>query len=261
MRRGRDFNDGDHSTANEPVIVNETFARRELPGVDPIGRRVALDEQMVFTIVGVAGDVRQAGLESPPLAEIYFSYRSELATWLTPINLLVRTTLPTTAAVTAVRRAVATVAPDVPLYQVSTMEEIIGASLGSRRLNLWLIGSFGVITLVLAAAGLYGVVTYTVAQRTREVGIRMALGAQRGEVVRLVLRYGAARAAIGIAVGLAAAFVATRALASMLVGVRADDPETYVGVAVLLAVTALAASWVPARRAARVDPMVAIRAE
>ena len=261
LRRGRDFNDGDHSTANEPVIVNEAFARRELPGIDPIGQRIALDDSMVFTVVGVAGDVRQAGLTSPPLAEIYFTYRSERATWLTPINLLVRTALPTTAAVAVVRRAVATVAPDVPLYQVSTMEEIIGASLGSRRLNLWLIGSFGVITLVLSAAGLYGVVAYTVAQRTREVGIRMALGAQRGQVVRLVLRYGAVRAALGISLGVVAALAATRALASMLVGVRADDPMTYVGVAALLALTALAASWIPARRAARVDPMVAIRAE
>ena len=261
IRRGRDFSDADHSTVNEPVLVNDAFVRRELPGVDPIGQRIAIDDTTIFTIVGVAGDVRQAGLDSPPLAEIYFAYRSERATWLTPINLVVRTRLSTTAAVAAVRQAVAAVAPDVPLYQISTMEEIIGASLGSRRLNLWLIGSFGAITLLLAAAGLYGVVAYTVAQRTREVGIRMALGAQRGEVVRLVLRYGAVRAATGIAVGLVIAYVATHALSTMLVGVRASDPLTYVGVAVLLALTALAASWMPARRAARVDPMIAIRAE
>jgi predicted permease len=261
IRRGRDFTDADHTTTDEPVVVNETFVKRELPGVDPIGQRIALDEKTMFTIAGVAGDVRQAGLESPPLAEVYFGYRSKWASFITPNNLLVRSKLSTTSAVSAVRRAVASVAPDVPLYQVSTMTEIIGSSLGSRRLNLWLIGSFGVITLVLAASGLYGVVSYTVAQRTREVGIRMALGAHAGDVVRLMLGYGAARATIGIALGLAVAVVATRVLANMLVGVRADDPLTYLGVAVLLGLTAVVASWIPARRAARVDPMVAIRAE
>jgi ABC-type antimicrobial peptide transport system permease subunit len=128
-------------------------------------------------------------------------------------------------------------------------------------LNLWLIGSFGAITLILAAAGLYGVVSYTVAQRTREVGIRMALGARGGDVVTLMLGYGATRATLGIALGLSVAVVATRVLSNMLVGIRADDPITYSMVALVLAVTALAASWIPARRAARVDPMVAIRAE
>jgi predicted permease len=261
IRRGRDFTDADHTTADEPIVVNETFARREFPGEDPIGRRVALDDSIALTIVGVAGDVRQAGLASPPLAEVYFGYRSERAGWGIPRALLVRSRLSTTATVAAVRRAAAKVIPDVPLYSVSTMDEIIGSSLGSRRLNLWLIGSFGVITLMLAAAGLYGVVAYTVAQRTREVGIRMALGARRAEIVKLMLGYGAARATLGIAAGLAIAVVATRVLTNMLIEVRADDPLTYLGVALLLATTALLASLIPARRAARIDPMEAIRAE
>ena len=261
IHRGRDFNDADHTTANEPVIVNETFVRRDLPNEDPIGRRIALDEHLAFTIVGVVGDVRQAGLASPPLPEMYFSYRSQFTNWAVPTALLVRSRLTTTATVAAVRRAAATVIPDVPVYSVSTMDEIIGSSLASRRLNLWLIGSFGAITLVLAAAGLYGVVSYTVAQRTREVGIRMALGARAGDVVTLMLGYGATRATLGIALGLSVAVVATRVLSNMLVGIHADDPITYSMVALLLAVTALAASWIPARRAARVDPMVAIRAE
>src|SRR5206468_5354561 len=183
---------------------------------DPIGQRIALDDTIALTIVGVAGDVRQAGLTSPPLAEVYFGYRSDRTGWGAPTALLVRSRLSTTATVAAVRRAGTAVVPDVPLYQVSTMDEIIGSSLGSRRLNLWLIGSFSVITLLLAAAGLYGVVAYTVAQRTREVGIRMALGARRGDVVRLMLGYGAARATIGIAAGLSGAGVATRVLANML---------------------------------------------
>jgi len=215
----------------------------------------------VYTIIGVAGDVRQAGLASPPLPELYFGYRSAFASVLSPTNLLVRTNLPTTAAATAVRRLVSEVAPGVPVYSVSTMNEIIGASLGSRRLNLWLIGSFAAITLLLAASGLYGVVAYTVAQRTREVGIRMALGARSGDVVKLMIGYGAVRAMLGIAIGFVVAVVATRAIASLLVGISADDPLTYVCVASLLGVTALGASWIPARRAARVDPMVAIRAE
>lgn len=261
IRRGRDFTDADHTTADEPIIVNETFARHEFPGEDPIGRRVALDDTLALTIVGVAGDVRQAGLASPPLAELYFGYRSDRAGWGIPSALVVRSKLSTTATVAAVRRVAAGVIPDVPLYSVSTMDEIIGSSLGSRRLNLWLIGSFGVITLILAAAGLYGVVAYTVAQRTREVGIRMALGARRVEIVRLMLGYGAARATLGIAAGLAIAVVASRVLTSMLIEIRADDPITYVGVATLLAATALLASWIPARRASRIDPMEAIRAE
>jgi predicted permease len=261
LRRGRDFTDADHTTADEPIIVNETFARRALPNEDPIGKRIALDTNLVFTIVGVAGDVRQAGLASPPLAEIYFTYRSRFTSWGIPAALIVRSRLSTTSAVAAVRGAAAQIAPDVPVYQVSTMDEIIGNSLGERRLNLWLIGGFAVITLVLAAAGLYGVVAYTVAQRTREVGIRMALGARRLDIVRLMLGYGAARATIGIAAGLSAAVVATRVLSNMLVGIRPDDPLTYAGVAALLGVTALTASWIPARRASRVDPMVAIRAE
>jgi predicted permease len=261
IRGGRDFNDADHTTANQPVIVNETFVRRELPNEDPIGRRIALDEHLAFTIAGVVGDVRQAGLASPPLPEIYFSYRSQFTNWAVPTALLVRSRLTTTATVAAIRRAAATVIPGVPVYSVSTMDEIIGSSLASRRLNLWLIGSFGAITLVLAAAGLYGVVSYTVAQRTREVGIRMALGARAGDVVTLMLGYGATRATLGIALGLSVAVVATRVLSNMLVGIHADDPITYSIVALLLAVTALAASWIPARRAARVDPMVAIRAE
>jgi predicted permease len=261
IRRGRDFTDADHTTADESIVVNETFARRELPGEDPIGRRVALDDSIAFTIVGVAGDVRQAGLASPPLAEVYFGYRSQRVGWGIPSALLVRSRLSTTATVAAVRRAATKVVPDVPLYSVSTKDDIIGSSLGSRRLNLWLIGSFGVITLMLAAAGLYGVVAYTVAQRTREVGIRMALGARRAEIVKLMLGYGAARATLGIAAGLAVAVVATRVLANMLIEVRADDPLTYLGVALLLATTALLASLIPARRAARIDPMEAIRAE
>ena len=261
IRRGREFNDADHTTANEPVLVNETFVRREFPSEDPIGRRIALDEKIAFTIVGVAGDVRQAGLASPPLPEMYFSYRSQFTNWAVPTALIVRSRLSTTATVAAVRRAAAAVIPDVPVYSVSTMDEIIGSSLASRRLNLWLIGSFGAITLILAAAGLYGVVSYTVVQRTREVGIRMALGARAGDVVRLIVGYGATRATLGIALGLSVAVVATRVLSNMLVGIHADDPVTYLMVALLLAVTALAASWIPARRAARVDPMVAIRAE
>jgi predicted permease len=261
VRGGRDFVDADYTAGDVPVLINETLARLEFGAADPVGQRLALDETTVFTIIGVVGDVRQAGLASPPRAEMYFGYRSGFARFLVPTNLLVRTTLPTTAAVAAVRHVLAEIAPGVPVYSVSTMNEIIGTSLGSRRLNLWLIGSFAVITLLLAASGLYGVVAYTVAQRTREVGIRMALGAERGDVVRLMLGYGALRATLGIAVGFVVAIVATRALATMLVGISADDPLTYVGVAALLAITAIVASWIPARRAAKVDPMIAIRAE
>ena len=180
---------------------------------------------------------------------------------MTPNNLLVRASLPTTAAVSAIRRAVAAVAPDVPVYSVSTMDEIVGNSLGARRLNLWLIGSFGVITLVLAAAGLYGVVAYTVAQRTREVGIRMALGAKPGDVLGMVVRQGVWQLGMGMMAGLTVALGISQLLKILLFDVQPRDPGIFGGVVAVLSIAGLLACILPARRATRVDPLLALRSD
>ncbi|HKH46432.1 MAG TPA: FtsX-like permease family protein, partial [Thermoanaerobaculia bacterium] len=159
------------------------------------------------------------------------------------------------------RAALKKVDPTLPLYDVLTMREVIDKSLASRRLNLWLLGFFAAVALVLAATGLYGVISYLVAQRTREIGVRMALGAQKRDVQGLVLRQAAFLAGFGILLGLAGALAFTRVLDSLLYGVSSRDPLTFAALAALLAAVALLASWVPARRASRVSPMVAIRAE
>jgi ABC-type antimicrobial peptide transport system permease subunit len=160
-----------------------------------------------------------------------------------------------------VRDAVRRIDPTQPLYEVLTMEEVVHQSLAGRRLNLWLLGFFATVALVLAAAGLYGVISYLVAQRTREIGVRIALGAQNRDVMGLVLRQAAVLAGFGVVLGLAGALASTRVLESLLYGVSARDPLTFAALAALLAAVALVASWLPARRAARVNPMVAIRAD
>jgi predicted permease len=266
LKAGRDFTEADGLAGPEPTLVNEAFARREFPGESPIGRRIRRgpDSASVFTIVGVVGDVRQAGLDREPMPEMYFTYRSDRAGFR-PSIMVVRAAggaaALTPGLVSAVRAAVTNVAPDVPLYAVRTMGEVIGESLAARRFNLLLLGAFAAVAVTLAACGLYGVLAYAVTQRSRELGIRVALGADRRAVIRLVVRHGAAIAGVGIAAGLAGAALLSRVMASMLYGVGARDPLTLAGVSALLGAVALAATYVPARRAARSDPMVALRAE
>jgi len=259
---GRDFTEGDGGLGVRRVIVNEALARQQFPGENAVGRQLRIDKEAPHTIVGVAGSVRQAGLDEEPLPEIYFPYTQVGAeNWLGEGVLVIRTAVAPASATAAVRRAVQSIDPSLPLFRVATMEEVIAESLAARRLNLWLLGIFAAIALVLSAAGLYGVIAYLVAQRKREIGIRIALGAQTREVVGLVMRQGGGLTAAGIALGLLGALAFTRALASLLDGVSARDLLTFSGVAALLAAVALLATWIPARRAARVDPMLAIRNE
>jgi putative ABC transport system permease protein len=260
--RGRDFAESDGGPGVRRVIVNEALARQQFPGENAVGRQLRLDKEGPHTIVGVVGSVRQAGLDEEPLPEIYFPYTQVGAEGgLFDATLVIRTAVAPASVTADVRRAVRSVDPSLPLFRVTTMEEVIADSLAARRLNLWLLGIFAAIALVLSAAGLYGVISYLVAQRTREIGIRIALGAQNREVVGLVMGQGARLTAAGIALGLLGAFAFTRLLASLLDGVSARDPLTFAGVAALLAAVALLATWIPARRAARVDPMLAIRNE
>ena len=212
--------------------------------------------------MGIVGNIRQAGLDRKPLREIYMPYAAAVAMeWLDDAVLVTRTSIPPESLTQEVRAAVASVSPAQPLYNVLTMEQVIDESLASRRLNLWLLVIFAGIALVLSASGLYGVISYLVAQRTREIGMRIALGAQTRDIIGLVMRQGASLTGAGILVGLLGAFAFTRVLQSILYGVSARDPLTYAALAALLAAIALLATWLPAVRAARVDPILSIRSE
>jgi predicted permease len=270
VRMGRDFVEGDGERPGvRPVLVNEALVRRAFGAgaraEDVVGQRVRRgpDSTDVHTIVGVVADVRQSGLERPPAPELYYPYRSATADW-GPRMLVVRMAggdaARTPAVVAALRRSVAAIAPDVPVHAVRTLDEVVGRSLGTRRLNLWLVGTFAAVATLLAAAGLYGVMAYAVTRRARELGIRMALGADGRRVVALVLRDGLVLLAGGLALGVPTALLVSRVLAGMLHGVGARDPLTFLAVPALLALVALVAAYVPARRAARADPMAALRA-
>jgi putative ABC transport system permease protein len=261
LLRGRDFDERDGEPEPRKIIVNDVLARREFPGQNPLGRRILYDGYSL-EIIGVVGDVRQAGLGQAPLAEIYKPYTDpQYADLMSDMALVVKTSGDPGALADDVQRAVREVDPGVPLYAVLTMDQVISASLAASRLILWLLALFAGIALILSAAGLYGVISYLVAQRTREIGMRMALGAQTRDVLRLVMGQGAGLTAAGIVLGLLGALATTRVLENLLYGVSARDPLTFASIAALLALVALAATWLPARRASRVDPLVAIRSE
>jgi predicted permease len=262
IQRGRDFQERDAENGSRVVIVNHTFVRKTFKDTEALGQRLSFGDKKEYTIVGVVGDVRQAGLDQQSLAEIYFPYGdADYAHLLDDASLAVQTDGPPGLLARPLREAVRGVDPGLPLYQVLSMEEVIDESLAGRRLNLWLLGIFAGIALVLSAAGLYGVISYLVAQRTREIGVRVALGAQKWDVIGLVMRQGAALAAAGIVLGLLGALGLTQVLQSLLYGVSARDPLTFAALAALFAAVALVATWLPAERASKVDPILAIRNE
>ena len=262
--RGRLFRDGDDWNAPHVAIVSETLAKQRWPDQDPIGRTINfgnMDGDLApLTIVGVAGDVRALGLDRPPTPIVYVSYRQRgLRPDATP-TLLLRTAPSAPPVAAAARQVFRELAPDLPV-RVSTFGDEMGAWLADRRFLLFLVGVFAAAALLLAAVGIYGIVAFSVARRTQEIGIRMALGAARADVLRLVVGEGARLAAIGLAAGVVASLVVTRLVASLLFGVSATDPATFAGVAALLAAAALVASYLPARRAMRLDPSIALRRE
>jgi putative ABC transport system permease protein len=258
LLKGRRFTDGDNADAPPVAIINEDLARKYWPGRDPIGQKLNLYEKD-WEIVGVVGDVKLLDLAKENTPEMYLPCaQSGSPPWM---FFAIQSRLGVSSLIASVRNAVREVVPDEPLYDVRTMEERVEASTAPRRLNAWLLGIFAALALVLSAVGTYGVIAYSVAQRTHEFGIRMALGAERGDVLKLVLGQGIALTLLGVSVGLAGAAGLTRYLSSLLYGVRPNDALTFATVGLLLTTVALLASYIPARRATKVDPMVALRYE
>jgi putative ABC transport system permease protein len=255
---GRAFDERDTEHAQTVVVVNEALARRYYPDRDPIGQRVSFEWDGMVTgeIVGIVGDVREMGPKEEPAPAIYRPYPQMPMPQMT---LVIRADGDPLALASATAAAVREIAPDQPVAQVQTMDRVLANTVARPRLILYVLGGFASVALLLAALGLYGIVSYSVTRRRREIGVRVALGAQRFDVLGPILREGMTLTAAGLALGVAASFASTRVMQSLLFEVEAMDPLTVAGVALFLAVTALAASYVPARRATRLDPVVALR--
>ncbi len=266
LRQGRFFDEHDDAQAQPVAVINETMARQYWPGESAVGKRFRLggtDSTSPWrTVIGVIGDVKEMGLEAPPKAEFFFPYQQlPDMLWNMPRDLTVRTTGDPLSVAAAVRQAVWSVDPAQPVSNVRTMEEIMAEEVAQRRIGMTLLAAFAALALLLASLGIYGVLSYAVTQRTQEIGIRMALGANRRAVLRLVMADGLRLAGVGVAIGLGASFALTRLMSGLLFGVSASDPRTLAGVTLLLTAVALLACYIPARRAAKVDPMIALRYE
>jgi len=260
LRAGRAFTDRDTLGSIGVAIINESFARQHFPNVDPIGRTIIprWRPERPRQIVGVVSDFKHRGLSRDAAPEMYVPYTQQ--TW-SSMALVVRTSAEPEKIQVAVQKAIWEVAQSAPISRINTMKQILGGQVSHSRFNTLLLGIFSALALILAAIGIYGVMSYAVRQRTHEVGVRMALGAQNIDVVWLVVRQGLKLTLLGMAIGLASAYGLTRLLTKLLFNVSATDPMTFAGVALLLMIVALLACWIPARRATQVDPMVALRTE
>jgi predicted permease len=263
LAAGRTFSSRDGATAPQTVVINRAMARAHFAGEQPIGKRVWLgwEEDGVRRggeIVGIVDDVRQFGLDRPSEPEMYLPYDQ---TPVRQMTVVARTATAPEAVFAAARSAVNAIDPNLPLFELTTLERRFLDSAARPRLYMSLLASFAVVAVLLAAIGLYGVMSYAVRQQTHELGVRLALGASRGGVLRLVVGSSLKVTAVGAALGIAAALAASRLLQSLLFGVSPNDPWTYGGVVVAIAVVGAAASWIPARRATSIDPASALRSE
>jgi putative ABC transport system permease protein len=256
---GRVFNE--HDTLETPIgiLINKTLAKRFFADEEPIGKRLLVGDGNPHEIIGVVGDARQWGLDRLPDPEVYFA--ASQAQLSTEATLVARTSVDPSSLVEAVRRQIREANHDAPVFSVKPMTQVLALSTSQQRFNATLMSTFALVALLMTAIGLYGVISYSAAQRTKEIGIRMALGAGRTNILRLVLREGMYVAFAGITTGLVGAALVTRIISSMLFGVAATDPATYAVVSILLLAVTLGASLVPARRATKVDPIIALRYE
>jgi putative ABC transport system permease protein len=259
---GREFTEKDSLTAPGVIVINEAMAKRYWPDEDPLGRRIKIgfsnSDAPWLTVVGVTQDVKQGGLDQNPRPEFFRPYNQ--AAW--PVmTVVVRTASSPRAFITPIKQALAKFEPDRAASGIRTMDEAIYDSMGSRRFPMMLLVAFSLVALTLAAVGISGVVAFSVSQRTREIGIRMALGAQKGSVLMLVLKRSMVAALVGVAVGLVGSLALTRFLAGLLFEVKPMDPVVLGIVAMVLTIVAFVACYLPARRATKVDPMIALRYE
>jgi putative ABC transport system permease protein len=262
---GRVFSDTDAASAAPVALINQSFAHRFFPNENPIGQHLRFQSANPWiTIVGIVGDVRGFGLDKQPSSEIYLFYQQQSPLPYNPLSslrLVVRTVDNPSSIASAALEAVRELDNDLPLPEARTMETVLAASVAERRSNMLLLGVFAGIALILTGVGIYGVISYSVAQRTQEIGVRIALGAQSRDVTTLVLRTGMRLVLMGIVIGSAGAFALTRWMTSLLFEVSATDSLTFIMTALLLTGIALLACYVPARRATKVDPMVALRTD
>jgi putative ABC transport system permease protein len=263
LRSGRLLSDRDVKGVPDAVVINETLARKYFAGQDPLGKRITFGDPQTekvdwYTIVGIVGDVRGTRLNEEPYAQVYSSFRQ---TPRRSFTLIVRTAGEPTAILGSVREQIWALDRQQPLYNVRTVEQVMAQAIARPRFNMLLISILAGVALVLAAVGIYGVISYSVSQRTHEIGVRMALGASASDVLKLVVGQGMLLAGIGLGVGLIAAFAVTRIMSSLLFAVSATDPLTYFGLALLLGAIAFLACYIPARRATKVNPVTALRAE
>lgn len=265
MKRGRAFEERDGKSAPMVAILNETMAKQFWPGVDPVGRRLkfgGLPSPFPWVrIIGIVHDTRNMGLNEPVRAEMYFPYGQSGENWMVPRDLAILTSGDPMKFAEAVRRAVWSIDKNQPVSKVQTLDEILDGEVTQRRIQSTLLGVFAALALILAWVGIYGVMSYLVARRTREIGVRLALGADARAIFRDVAREGMTLAGAGIAAGIAGALVLSRLIGGLLYGVSANEPRIYIGTLAVFALVALAACLSPARRAARTDPIEALRYE
>jgi putative ABC transport system permease protein len=256
--QGRLLDPRDGRMSPNDLVVNEAFTRRYFPNENALGKRLKVADQGIWTIVGVVGDSKQRGLAVDVEPEMFVPVEK----WCPPeLTLLLRVQRDPITFLPSVRAVVSQLDKNLPLFDVQTLNSLLKGELASQRFNAALLGAFAIFAVFLAAIGIYGVMAYSVHQRVREVAIRMALGAEPRDVLWMILSRGLVLAATGLVFGLIGAFALTRLLGTLLYRVRPSDPATFVGVTLALLAVALAASWIPARRAMRVDPMVALRYE
>lgn len=269
--RGRDVNETDDSSSPGVLVVNEALARYCWPGENPLGKRITLGDALEgarwMTVVGVAKDSKQDDWAATPYIEVFLpypqahDYLNDMHSRASYLTLVVRTNGNPALLTSAVENAAWALDKNVTISSVQTMEQVVADATAQPRFYLFLLGTFAAIALILAAVGIYGVMSYSVARRTHEIGVRMALGAEKSDVLKLVTGQGMILALVGTAIGLAGALLLTRLMSSLLYGVGASDPLTFAVVPVVLIGVAVLASYIPARRAAKVNPMVALRHE